>query len=63
MEVLGLTGKDIGTVASRYPDVGNVVLGGGTSGSVVCLRVVVHVGGDDNYGVGNICSIPRKDHK
>ena len=40
---------------------GIFLLGGGTSGSVVCLGFVVHSGGDDKDIIYNPCRIPKAD--
>ena len=63
MEGLGPSGKDVATVGGRYPGVGNVLLGSGTSGSDDLVRVVVHVGGDDKDGGVNPCSITKVHHR
>ena len=51
------------TGGGRYPCVGNVLLGGDTSGSVVRIRIVVHGGGDDKDNGRNPYKLPKADHR
>ena len=55
-------GKYIAMRMGRYPDVRNFLSRSGTSSPVVCLVVVVHVGGDDKDGGSNPCRIPKEDN-
>ena len=43
----------------RYPCVGNVLLGGGASGSILWIRIMSHVRGDDEDGGGNPYNLPK----
>ena len=62
MEGLRPAWKDIMMGGVRYPGVVNVLSGDGTSGSVVWLRVMVHVKGNYENVVGNPCRLPKEDH-
>ena len=59
MKVLGPDEKDITIGGGRYPGVGNVLSGGGTNGTVLQIRVVGHIRGNEKYGGGIPCSITK----
>ena len=59
---MGPDGKYNATGGGRYPCVRNYLLGGGASGSVVQIVIVVHVGDDDKYGGGNSYKITKSYH-
>ena len=61
-EVLGADGKDTVMGGGRYPCVGNILLGGGASGSVLWIGIVSHVRGDDKDGGGNPYKLPKAYH-
>ena len=56
-------GKDTATGGRRYQCVGNILLGGGVSGSVVRLGMLGYVGSDEKDGGGNPCKITKVDHR
>ena len=55
-------GKYIVMRGGRYPDVGNVLLGGNTSGSIFWVGVVVHVRVYDEDGGGKPYRITKAYH-
>ena len=56
---LGLSGKDTSMEGGRYPCVGFFLSGGGTNGSVVQIRIIVYVGGNDEDSGGNPNNLPK----
>ena len=60
---LRLNVKEIATGGGIYPYVRIFLLDGGKISPVICLIVVVHVGGDEKDIGGNPCSILKSDQK
>ena len=60
---MGTVGKGTATGGGKYPCFINVLLGGGASGSIVWLRVVGHIGGNDEDSGGNPYKLPKESHR
>ena len=60
---MGTSSKYTAVGGVRYTGVGNFLLGGVTSSSVVCIRVLFIVGDYDEGGGGNPCSITKEDKR
>ena len=54
-----MAGKYTAKVGVRYSCVGNILLGGGASGSIVQLGIVVNFGGNDEDGGDNPYNLPK----
>ena len=57
-----MDGKGNTMGGGKFPCIGNVLLGGGTSVHVVWIVIVVYVGGDDKYGGGKTYKLPKVYH-
>ena len=62
-EVLGTAGENTVNGGGRYLYVGNVLLVTGVSGYLIQIRVMGHVGGGDEDGVGNPYNLPKVYHR
>ena len=58
-----MDGKVTATGGGRYPFVGNILSGGGTSGYVVRIGIVGHVGGDEEDSRWKSYKFHKAEHR